>query len=201
MATVVEPISTNRVLTFPNLITTARLLCIPWFLYLLFGKEDRAQAAILLAVLGTTDWVDGYVARRFDQVTELGKILDPAADRLLFIVGIGGMIIDGAVPWWFSILVVFREVVLGAALVILTMFGMKRFDVTFLGKTATCFLMVAFPLFLMGASDVRLAEWFNLAGWICGIPGLLLSYYTAISYVPLMRRSLAEGRATRTEGS
>src|SRR4029450_2772640 len=86
------------VLTLPNLITLARLACLPVFLWLLFGQENRAGAAALLAILGITDWVDGYLARHLNQVSELGKILDPVADRLLFIVGAGGILIDGSVP-------------------------------------------------------------------------------------------------------
>ena len=80
------------------------------FLCLLFGRDDRAAAAWLLAVLGATDWVDGYIARHFDQVSELGKILDPVADRLLFFVGVGGILIDGRCPVWFAVAVLVREV-------------------------------------------------------------------------------------------
>ena len=104
----------HQVLTLPNLITLARLACLPVFLWLLFGKEDRAAAAALLAVLGITDWVDGYLARRLGQVSELGKILDPVADRLLFIVGAGGILIDGSVPTWFAVIVLVRETLVGA---------------------------------------------------------------------------------------
>ena len=78
----------NRVLTVPNLISVLRLLCIPLFVWILFGVESRSAAAILLAGLGATDWIDGWIARRFDQTSELGKILDPTADRLLLIVAI-----------------------------------------------------------------------------------------------------------------
>ena len=82
--------SSHRFLTAPNLFTLLRLCCLPLFLYLLFGRDNRAGAAWLLGGLGATDWVDGWLARRFDQVSEFGKIFDPTADRLLFIVGITG---------------------------------------------------------------------------------------------------------------
>ena len=107
------------------------------------------------------------------------------------------MIIDGAIPLWFAWLVVIREVVLGVVLVVATMLGMKRFDVSFLGKLATALLMFALPGFLLGASDFPGHEVFNLAAWIVGIPGLVLSYYTAFTYVPLIRRNLREGRAEK----
>jgi cardiolipin synthase len=185
------------VLTVPNLISVMRLACIPLFLYLLFGKEDRVAAAVLLLFLGGTDWVDGYIARHHNQVSELGKILDPTADRLLFIVGVTAIIIDGSAPLWFAILVVVREVCIGVVLAVLYLLGMQRFDVTFLGKTATFLLMVTFPLFLMGSADVAVSDLCWLSGWLLGLPGLALSYYTAITYIPTMRRSLTAGRAAR----
>lgn len=186
------------VLTVPNLISVARLCCIPLFLYLIFGAENRVAAAWLLAGLGATDWVDGYIARRLGQVSELGKVLDPAADRLLFIVGVGGIIIDGSAPLWFSIAVVAREAVVGVAMVVFTLLGMKRFDVTYLGKCATFALMFAFPLFLLHAGSTTARDPLLAAAWVFGAPGVALSYYTAIAYIPLMRKNLREGRAERS---
>ena len=87
-----------RPFTVPNLISVGRLACIPLFLWLLFSVQDRWAAALLLGALGATDWIDGYIARRFDQVSELGKILDPTADRLMLLVGIFAIWIDGSVP-------------------------------------------------------------------------------------------------------
>jgi cardiolipin synthase (CMP-forming) len=185
-------------LTVPNLVTVIRLCCIPWFLWILFHQHNRFAAAWLLAAIGATDWIDGYIARRFHQVSELGKVLDPTADRLLFIVGVAGIIIDRSAPLWFCVLVVVREVLIGGSLAILTLLGMKRFDVSWWGKTATFLLMFAFPLFLLHASGRPNwspgAEWL---AWIFGIPGLILSYYTAFTYVPMMRRALAAGRQER----
>src|SRR5690606_16206416 len=77
----------RRIVTIPNAISAARLLCVPLFLWLLWGAEERVGAAWLLAVLGASDWVDGYIARRFDQGSELGKVLDPTADRALLLAG------------------------------------------------------------------------------------------------------------------
>jgi len=189
--------STNRVLTLPNVISIIRLSCIPVFLWLLFAQDNRAAAAWLLGGLGATDWIDGYIARRYGQVSELGKVLDPTADRLLFIVAVGAMIIDGSVPLLFAWLVVIREVALAVVLVVMTMLGMQRFDVTYWGKAATFLLMFAFPAFLLGASDFPAHDFFQLVGWLLGIPGLVLSYYSAITYIPMIRVNLREGRAKR----
>jgi cardiolipin synthase len=190
-----EGTSSHKYLTAPNAFTLLRLCCIPLFLYLLFGRDNRAGAAWLLGILGATDWVDGWLARRFNQVSEFGKMFDPTADRLLFIVGIGGIIIDGSGPLWFALAVVAREVVFGGTIAVATLaFGMKRFDVTWWGKTATFLLMFAFPGFMLGATDFPAHQAFLVAAWIVGIPGLVLSYYTAITYIPTIRDSLRSGR-------
>jgi cardiolipin synthase (CMP-forming) len=195
----ITPAGRLGVWTVPNVITLVRLLCIPLFLYLLFGRDNRAGAAWLLGGLGATDWIDGYIARRFAQVSELGKVLDPTADRLLFIVGVGGIIVDGAAPLWFAWLVVIREVLLGGTVAVFTLMGMKRFDVTFLGKAATLMLMFAMPAFMLGSSDFPGHTVFQWLGWAFGIPGLIVSYYTAVRYIPILRKHLREGRARRAD--
>lgn len=186
-----------RLVTVPNAITVVRLACIPIFLVLLFARDDRASAAWLLGALGATDWVDGFLARRLHQVSALGKVLDPFADRLLFIVCGGAIVIDGAIPRWYAIAVIGRELVIGVALIALTFAGMKRFDVTFIGKTATLLNMVAFPLFLVSHSTVGWHRGAEVGAWCFAVPGLILSYWSAITYVPMMRRALHEGRKER----
>ncbi|MFZ9483101.1 MAG: CDP-alcohol phosphatidyltransferase family protein [Ilumatobacteraceae bacterium] len=197
-----EQLSSRKYLTAPNAFTLLRLCCIPVFLWLLFGRDDRASAAWLLGALGATDWVDGWLARTFHQTSEFGKKFDPTADRLLFIVGVGGIIIDGAAPLWFCWLVLVREIVVGVTIATATLaFGMTRFDVTWWGKTATFLLMFAFPGFLLGSSDFFLHTFFEVSAWVLGIPGLVLSYYTAVAYVPMIRDSLREGRIRRAGGT
>ena len=185
----------NRYLTVPNAFTLVRLCCIPLFMYLLLGRDNQIAAAWLLGGLGATDWVDGWLARRLNQTSEFGKMFDPIADRLLFIVGIGGIIIAGVAPLWIAWAVVLREVVFGGAVAIATLFfGMKRFDVTWLGKVATFLLMFAFPGFMLGSSTMPGHQGFEVASWLLAIPGLVLSYYTAVTYIPTIRTSLREGR-------
>jgi len=191
-----EP-SPSRVLTLPNVITLIRLACLPVFLWLLFGQENRAAAAWLLAGLGVTDWIDGYLARHLHQVSELGKILDPVADRLLFFVGAGGILIDGSVPAWFAVTVLVRETLVGGATILLGILGARRIDVTWYGKAGTFLLMMAFPLFLASHSTLWWHEFAGFAAWCTGLPGLALSLYAAALYVPLARTALAEGRADR----
>ncbi|HEX6165253.1 MAG TPA: CDP-alcohol phosphatidyltransferase family protein [Acidimicrobiales bacterium] len=183
------------VFTLPNVITLARLACLPLFLWLLFGRENRAAAAWLLAALGITDWVDGYLARHLHQESELGKVLDPVADRLLFFVGAGGILVDGSVPVWFAVVVLVRETLVGVTTLVLAALGARRIDVTWFGKAGTFFLMIAFPLFLASHSTLGWADTAEVLAWLAGIPGLALSLYAAAAYVPLARRALREGRA------
>ena len=187
----------DRILTIPNVITLVRLLCLPVFVWLLLAQENQAAAAVLLAALGATDWVDGYVARHFHQVSTVGKVLDPVADRLLFFTAIVTIIIAGDAPLWFCIAVLVREAVVAVATLLLAVMGARRIDVTWFGKAGTFGLMCAFPLFLAGSSDISWAGFATFAAWCSGIPGLVFSYYAAFTYVPLAARALREGRAAR----
>jgi cardiolipin synthase (CMP-forming) len=185
--------------TIPNAFTLVRLLLLPVFLYVLFELENRAAAAWMLGALGATDWIDGYLARRLNQVSEFGKIFDPTVDRLLFLVATTAIIIDGSIPLWFALAVLAREIVVGLMMAIATvMFKMPRIDVTYWGKLATFLLMFSVPGFLMANSDIRGADWFEVAAWALGIPGLILSYWTAIAYIPQVRQAVAAGASVRS---
>lgn len=185
-------------LTVPNGVTLLRLCCIPVFLWLLFGRDSRLGAGLLLGVLGATDWVDGWLARSLGQVSEFGKMFDPTVDRLLFIVAIAAIIVDGSAPAWFCWIVIAREVAVGGTVAIATLlFDMARFDVTWWGKTATFLLMFAFPGFMLGAADFPLDWFFEAGAWVLGLPGLVLSLWTGVAYVPVIRRSLRAGRSAR----
>ena len=193
-----QQLSSHKYLTAPNLFTLVRLCCIPIFLYMLFGRDNLPAAAFMLGGLGATDWFDGWLPRHFNQVSEFGKMFDPTADRLLFIVSITGILIKGIEPTWFFWAVGAREVVIGGTIAIATVvFKMQRFDVTWWGKMATFLLMFAIPGFMLGASDFPGHSAFLVASWILAVPGLVLSYYTAITYVPTIRQSLRAGRAAR----
>lgn len=185
---------TDRILTIPNVITVGRLCLLPVFLWLLFANDDRANAAWLLAALGTTDFLDGYIARHFNQVSELGKVLDPVADRLLLFVGVGGILVDGSVPTWFALAVLVREALVAGATLALAALGARRIDVTWFGKAGTFALMIAFPLFLASESTLGWADQAETFAWIAGLPGLGLSWWAAVLYVPMARNALQDGR-------
>jgi cardiolipin synthase len=187
----------SRVATIPNLISLVRLLCAPLFVVLLVDDEPIA-AAVLLAVLGASDWVDGWIARHFDQGSDLGKVLDPVADRVLLITAGVALLADGSVPIVVGVLVLAREAVICVAVALLALAGARRIDVRWSGKAGTLALMFAFPLFLAadhtGGSARDLAL---VAAWVFAVSGLAFSYYAAFEYVPLARAALREGRAAR----
>lgn len=189
---------TDRILTVPNAISVVRLLCVPVFLWLLFSQEDRLAAAWLLAALGATDWVDGWIARRFDQVSALGKVLDPTADRIMLITAIVAIAIDGSVPWWFAALALGREALVSVAALVLGALGARRIDVTWWGKTGTFLSMMSFPLFLGSHATWAADDLCRVLAWVLGIPGVAISWYAAAGYVPVALAALREGRASRT---
>jgi len=187
----------DRILTAPNVITLLRLLCIPIFLWLLFGVHRQTAAAVLLAVLGATDWVDGFVARRYGQVSTFGKVLDPTADRLLVGTGVIAIMIYGAVPLWFGIATIAREVLVSAMVVLLAAMGAARIDVLWVGKAGTFGLMFAYPTFLLGYGNAGWQVPIRAIAWVTGLIGLALAWWAAGSYIAPARRALREGRAAR----
>ena len=187
----------DRIFTVPNVVTMVRLLCIPLFLWLLFGASEQTAAAVLLAVLGATDWVDGYVARRFGQVSTLGKVLDPMADRLLVVTAVISILVYGAVPLWFGIATIAREVLVSVMVLALASLGAARIDVLWVGKAGTFGLMFAYPTFLLGYGDASWQQPIKVIAWVTGSVGLALAWYAAVSYIGPARKALRDGRAAR----
>lgn len=190
-------IGPTKIATLPNLITLIRLLTLPVFVTMLLVNEQRAGAALLLGVLGMTDWVDGWIARRFNQTSQFGMVFDPFVDRALFVVGTGSVLIDGGVPLWFCVCILVREVFVGLMMTIGTLIGMKRFPVSIWGKRYTFLLMTAVPLLLLGTSTHVTADAAWLGGWFLGIPGLVMSYVVGVLYIPVVLRNVRLGRAER----
>jgi cardiolipin synthase (CMP-forming) len=189
----------GRVLTVPNLITTARLACLPVFVWLLFGAQRQTAAAVLLGVLGATDWVDGFAARRWHQVSTLGKVLDPVADRFLVLTGVCSIIVAGAVPLWFGVATVAREVLVSAAVLLLASLGAERIDVLWVGKAGTFGLMFAYPSFLLAHGHAGWQHPIEVFAWVCAAPGLALAWVAAAAYVPRSLHALAQGRRGRSK--
>jgi len=188
-----EDAGLDRIVTIPNALSLGRLACVPLFLWLLFGRENRVGAALLLGGLGATDWVDGYVARHFNQVSDLGKILDPVADRILLVVGMVAIAVDGSVPLAIFWLAIAREVLVAGTTLVLGALGARRIDVSWAGKAGTLLMMVAFPLFLWGHRHGAATA----VAWPLSIAGLIMGWYAAATYVAPAMKALREGRAAR----
>jgi len=189
----------DRILSLPNVVTTTRLVLVPVFVWLLVQPHHRDwfNAAVLLAVLGSTDWVDGQLARRLDQVTTLGKILDPTADRVLLVTAVIGILAVGAVPVPIAAIAIAREGLVAIAAVTLAALGARRIDVTVIGKAGTFGLMCAFPFFLAGHSNIGWHHLSLVLGWIAAIFGLVFGWISVAVYVPLAKTAVIEGRKRR----
>ncbi|MGD2061214.1 MAG: CDP-alcohol phosphatidyltransferase family protein [Acidimicrobiia bacterium] len=173
-------------LTIPNAVSFVRLLGIPYFWYVLLGLERYGLAALLIFVIASTDWIDGYLARRLDQVSELGKALDPLADRLMIGSAIIGGLIAGILPLVIGVALLVREVVVGAAAIYLGLVKREQIAVRTLGKTATFLLYGSIPSFYLLAADI--APWlFGPPAWIAGVSGLVLYYRVAWDYLTDIR--------------
>jgi cardiolipin synthase len=174
----------NRILTVPNLISFARLAGVPLFLYLFLVAERYGWAVTVLAIGGTSDWIDGYLARRLGQVSRLGELLDPLADRLYILATLIAFTAKGVVPWWFTIALLTREAVLLVTLLILRRYGVGPPPVHYLGKTATFILLFAFPVLLLAwstAGTVHAIAYAN--GWALAWWGLALYWLAGVLYL------------------
>ena len=171
----------HKVLTAANAITLVRLAGLPLFVWLVLGADRRMAAFIVLVLIAATDWVDGYVARRFDQVTRLGQIMDPLVDRaLLAVVGVT-LGVAGIMPWWLFAVGVSRDVLLAVGA--LALFGgMPDIPVTRLGKTATAALLVGFPGLLLGATEWGQQFPVTPAAYALSIAGLVGYWATGAQY-------------------
>lgn len=189
-----EGATLDRVLTVPNLISIGRVGLLGIFVWLLFGPDRRIFATVVLMVVGITDFLDGYLARRFHQVSTLGKVLDPLADRLVLATGVIAIVVYGAAPVWLAIVVLAREVLVSVAVLLLAAKGAPRIDVLWVGKAGTFGLMCCFPLFLLGDAPSTWAHVLTTVTWIAVVPSLAFSFVAAAAYVPLARQALGRRR-------
>jgi cardiolipin synthase len=181
----------DRIVTWPNVLSAARLAGVPVFLWLVIGPrtpEADLIACGMLGLAGLSDWLDGKLARALNQVSELGKMLDPAADRLYILATILGLAVRSIIPWWLLGLLVGRELIVGIALLVLrrlTRYG--SLQVAFVGKAATWCLMYAFPLLFIGAHGGTAAEVVRVFGWAFAVWGTALYWWAASLYVTQVR--------------
>lgn len=185
-----EAVGSSRILTIPNVVSFIRLLGIPVFWWALVARDDVALAAWLVFLIGWTDWIDGYLARRLNQVSELGKALDPIADRLLIASALIGGLIVGVLPAWFGWGLIAREALVGIMALTLAAKRGGTIEVRYAGKVATFLLYGAIPAFYLAEAGVM--DWFmRPTAYITGVVGLVLYWYVAVRYIGDSRDRLA----------
>ena len=176
-----EPTPSTRILTVPNAISFARLLGVPVFLWLVLVEGADVWAFVLLAVAGASDWVDGYLARKLNQRSELGILLDPLADRLYIAATLLGLALREIIPWWLVGILVARELLLLALLPRIRRTGKLALPVTYVGKAATFCLLWGFPLLLL--SDLpEVGALASAFGWAFALWGTYLYWWSGLRY-------------------
>jgi cardiolipin synthase len=193
--------SADRVLTVPNALSALRLLGVPVFLWLLLGPHADVAAVIVLAVSGFTDWLDGVLARRLNQYSRLGELLDPAADRLYIVATLIGLVLRGIIPWWLAGLLVLRDLALAPTLPLLRRHGYGPPKVHYLGKAATFCLLYAFPLLLLAGRDGTAADVARPIAWAFTIWGTGLYLWSGAAYLWHCAGVLRADRASPAGGA
>ncbi len=173
----------DRVWTIPNLLSFLRLLGVPLFLWLILGPEEDGWALVVLMVSGFTDWADGQIARRMNQTSHLGELLDPVADRLYIFATVLGLALRDIIPWWLAIALPMRDVLLTFTLPALHRRGYNALPVHFIGKAATFSLLYAFPLLLLGDQQNVVGTFARVFGWAFAIWGTALYFWAGALYV------------------
>ena len=193
-------VQTDRVLTVPNVLSMLRLLGVPVFLWLILGPQADGLAIVLLVVSGITDYLDGWIARRWNQISRAGQLLDPLADRLYIFATLVGLGLRGILPWWFVGILVTRDAILALTLPVLRRYGRGPLEVHYLGKAATFNLLYAFPLLLLSDGSGTPALVARVLGWAFAIWGTGLYLWAGVLYLQLVRsvvtadRQAQEGR-------
>lgn len=185
----------DRIWTIPNIISFLRLLGIPWFLFVLFVEDDPGKAGIIIAVVASTDWIDGTLARALNQESELGRRLDPVADRLAIVAAVIGGAIAGVLPMLFVVPLVIRE----AGMALLTLYLLSRghgtLQVRYIGKVATALVYTAIPAFYLSFSYAP--RIFEALGWTAGSIGLVLYWYVSLRYLGDARALMSKGETNQ----
>ncbi len=182
----------SRVWTLPNIVSMVRLLGVPVFLWLVLGPKWDELALVVLIVAGFSDWLDGWLARRLNQQSKLGVILDPVADRLYILAVVVGLFLRDIIPGWVALAIPLRDVFLWGLVPLLRTRGFSALPVHFLGKAATFNLMYAFPLLLLGDGDGTIATLARVFGWSFAWWGIGLYWWAGILYAWQVRTLLRE---------
>ena len=182
---------TSEVWTIPNIISMVRLAGVPLFLWLVIGPEADVWALVVLMISGFTDWLDGYLARRLNQMSKLGEILDPVADRLYILAAVIGLLYRDIIPLWVAVLLPARDLFLWCLVPFLRTRGYSALPVHYLGKAATAALLYSFPMLFLGDGDGPVATLAEVFGWAFAIWGIGLYWWAGLLYAWQVRKLMA----------
>ena len=185
--------SSSRVLTVPNGISAARIALIPLFVALILDHDTTTVGLVLFAIVVATDWVDGTIARRTGQVSDVGKILDPVADRLAIAAGLIALVIRGIFPLWAAAAILARDVAVLLVGAVALLRRDVRVEVRWIGKLATFSLMAAIPMVSWGSLGLPLAAAATVGGWAAYAVGIVEYYVAAFAYLGDIRRASYRG--------
>ncbi len=183
-------VQSDRIFTVPNILSFLRLLGVPLFLWLILVPQADWWAFAVLAFAGVSDYLDGYLARRWHQITRIGQLLDPLADRLYILATLIGLLLRDIIPLWLVVVLISRDVVMACFLLLLKRLGITGLPVHFIGKAATAALLYAFPLLLLGAQPGTLGLVARIIGWACALWGAGLYWWAGILYMEQAMRIL-----------
>lgn len=172
----------KKYLTIPNALTALRGLGVPLFIWLALYLKADGWAILVLAIGGVTDYLDGKLARMWNQTSRFGELADPAIDRIYIIATLIVLAMRDAIPFWVIVLLLARDLILGLVTIALTRKGLPPLQVTYLGKAATFNLLYAFPLLLLALSDSPAGTIAFVIGWAFTIWGVALYIFTGVSY-------------------
>lgn len=184
--------ASDRIFTIPNVISMLRLLMVPVVGFLIV-TEHYVAAFVVLVCCGASDWLDGVIARRFNQTSRLGRFLDPSADRLFIAVTLVGMAVRDLIPWWLVIAIFAREALVGVCLPFMVRRGYPGFPVHLAGKAGTFALMYAFPLLLLAQVEGTVGDVAWVIGWAAALWGVFLYWCAGAFYLAQFRTVMTSG--------
>lgn len=190
-----EEAGADRIWTVPNMISLLRLLGVPLFLWLVLGPRADFWALGVLALAGLSDWLDGKIARAWNQTSRLGTVLDPLADRFYIFAALLGLVVRGVVPWWLMAILVLRDALIIGALPVLRHYGYGPLPVNFAGKTATLCLLYSFPLLFLAGYSGSVGYVAQIVGWAFAIWGTAIYWWAGLLYTVQGLRLISVSRA------
>jgi cardiolipin synthase len=185
---------TSKVVTIPNVLSLIRLAGVPLFLYLMLGPEADGWALVVLMVSGWTDYLDGMLARSWNQISRIGQLLDPLADRLYIITTVYAFTVRGIIPLALAAALLLRDLFLSGFIPVLRRHRYGPLPVHFLGKAATFNLLYAFPLVLLGNGEGAWATAARPLGWAFMAWGTFLYWWAAVLYAIQVRQLVQADR-------